>query len=130
MIGPGRRRHLLRHPLDCQDAAGERAITQTRLALAAEWADPDRADDELALAHQLLEPLDQRATTLLAQVAGLVRDAGTDHDVTDRATGLRTQITVAGLARLIPTLETASPTTTPSATPRTTSPPLSTACAG
>ncbi|MFF4754980.1 hypothetical protein ACWD5R_33195 [Streptomyces sp. NPDC002514] len=88
-------------------AAGERAIAQTRLALATAFADPERADDELALAHQLLEPLDQRATTLLAQVAGLIRDAGTDHDVTGRATLLRTHIDVAGLAWLTPLLETA-----------------------
>ncbi|MER6218837.1 hypothetical protein ABT213_33010 [Streptomyces sp. NPDC001674] len=42
-------------------AAGERAMMQVRLALAVSFADPDRADDELALAHQLLEGLDQRS---------------------------------------------------------------------
>ncbi|MFE9610984.1 tetratricopeptide repeat protein [Streptomyces sp. NPDC006012] len=89
------------------NAAGERAIAQTRLALATAFADPERADNELALARQLLEPLDQRATTLLAQVAGLVRDAGTNRDVPDRATLLRTHIDVAGLAWLTPLLETA-----------------------
>jgi hypothetical protein len=45
--------------------------------------------------RQLLGQLDQRATTLLAQVAPLVRDAGT-NDVTDRAAVLRTEIAVAG----------------------------------
>ncbi|MGW7261285.1 ATP/GTP-binding protein [Streptomyces sp. NPDC054834] len=89
------------------DAPGERAIAQTHIALVTAFADPARADDELALAHQLLAHLDQRATTLLAHVAALVRDAGTDHDVTDRATVLRTEITVAGLAWLTPLLETA-----------------------
>ncbi|MER5218271.1 hypothetical protein ABT063_49255 [Streptomyces sp. NPDC002838] len=88
------------------NAPGERAIAQTLLSLACAFTDPARADDELALAHQLLGQLDQRATTLLAQVAALVRDAGTD-DVTDRATVLRTEITVAGLAWLTPLLETA-----------------------
>ncbi|MFB6876067.1 hypothetical protein [Streptomyces sp. NPDC056323] len=42
------------------------------------FADPARAGDELALAHQLLTSLDQRSNTLLAQVAALIKDAGTD----------------------------------------------------
>ncbi|WP_042422173.1 ATP/GTP-binding protein [Streptacidiphilus anmyonensis] len=88
-------------------APGERAITQTRLALVTAFTDPDRADEEIALARQLLEPLDQRATDLLLQVATLVRDAGTDRGFTDRVTVLRTQIDVAGLPWLIPLLETA-----------------------
>ncbi|MGG7568836.1 hypothetical protein [Streptomyces sirii] len=71
------------------------------------FADPVRADDELALAHQLLEPLDQRATTFYADVAALLRDAGTDCDVTDRATVLHTEVTVAGLPWLTPLIETA-----------------------
>ncbi|MEY9997515.1 tetratricopeptide (TPR) repeat protein [Streptomyces sp. V4I8] len=86
------------------NAPGERAIAQTLLSLACAFTDPTRADDELALAHQLLGQLDQRATTLLAQVAALVRDAGT-NDVTDRAAVLRTEIAVAGLAWLTPLLE-------------------------
>ncbi|MEU5417802.1 ATP/GTP-binding protein [Streptomyces sp. NPDC020667] len=89
------------------DAPGERAIAQTLLSLACAFADPARADDELALAHQLLEPLDQRATHLYAGIAALLRDAGTHHDVTDRATVLRTEITVSGLAGYGPLLETA-----------------------
>ncbi|MEU1667114.1 hypothetical protein ABZ547_26650 [Streptomyces sparsogenes] len=81
---------------------------QTLLALVTAFTDPLRADDELALAHQYLAGLDQRATTLYAHVAALLRDAGTDHDdVTDRATVLRTEITVAGLPWLTPLLETA-----------------------
>ncbi|GAA2522858.1 ATP/GTP-binding protein [Streptomyces longisporus] len=87
------------------NAPGERAIAQALLSLACAFTDPARADDELALTHQLLGQLDQRATTLLAQVAALVRDAGT-NDVTDRAAVLRTEITVAGLAWLTPLLET------------------------
>ncbi|MFG2681279.1 ATP/GTP-binding protein [Streptomyces sp. NPDC048392] len=89
------------------DALGEQAIAQTHIALVTAFADPVRADDELALAHQLLDRLDQRATTLLAHVVALVRDAGTDRDVTGRATVLRTEINVAGLAWLTPLLETA-----------------------
>ncbi|WP_308124893.1 ATP/GTP-binding protein [Streptomyces sp. NEAU-YJ-81] len=89
------------------DAPGERAIAQTLLALVTAFAAPIRAADELALAHQYLAQLDQRATTLYAHVAALIRDAGTDHEVTDRATVLRTEIAVSGLAWLTPLLETA-----------------------
>ncbi|MET9954453.1 ATP/GTP-binding protein [Streptomyces sp. NPDC006339] len=77
-------------------AAGERAMMQVRLALAVSFADPVRADDELALAHQLLDGLDQRSNALLAQVAALIKDAGTDG-VTDRAQALHTDIDAAGL---------------------------------
>ncbi len=69
---------------------------QVRLALAVSFADPDRADDELALAHQLLDGLDQRSNTLLAQVVALIKDAGTSG-VTDRAQHLHTDIDAAGL---------------------------------
>ncbi|MFD0344170.1 hypothetical protein ACFVH0_36805 [Streptomyces sp. NPDC127117] len=77
-------------------AVGERAMTQVRLALALSFADPARAGDELALAHQLLNGLDQRSNTLLAQVVALIKDAGTD-DVTARAQGLHADIEAAGL---------------------------------
>ncbi|MFG2887590.1 ATP/GTP-binding protein [Streptomyces sp. NPDC048297] len=77
-------------------AAGERAMMQVRLALAVSFADPDRADDELALAHQLLDGLDQRSNTLLAQVVTLIKDAGTGG-VTDRAQHLHADIEAAGL---------------------------------
>ncbi|WP_030889963.1 hypothetical protein [Streptomyces sp. NRRL S-1868] len=77
-------------------AVGERAMMQVRLALAVSFADPVRADDELALAHQLLDGLDQRSNTLLAQVVALIKDAGTDG-VTDRARILHTDIDNAGL---------------------------------
>ncbi|WP_424893311.1 ATP/GTP-binding protein [Streptomyces sp. XH2] len=77
-------------------AAGERAMMQVRLALAAAFADPARADDELALAHQLLDGLDQLSNTLLAQVVALIKDAGTGG-VTGRARNLHTDIEAAGL---------------------------------
>ncbi|MGX1854590.1 hypothetical protein [Streptomyces sp. NPDC055299] len=90
------------------DAPGERAIAQTLLALVVAFADPLRADDELALAHQYLDHLDQRATTFYAAVAALVRDAGTEGDVINRATVLRTETTVAGLPWPTPLIETAT----------------------
>nr|WTB12031.1 hypothetical protein OG546_49570 [Streptomyces antimycoticus] len=89
------------------NAPGERAIAQTLLALVTSFTDPLRADDELTLAHQCLAQLDQRATTYYAAVAALVRDAGTDRDVTDRATALHTESTGAGLPWLTPLIHTA-----------------------
>ncbi|MFC6987100.1 hypothetical protein [Streptomyces cirratus] len=77
-------------------AAGERAMMQVRLAIAVSFADPVRADDELALAHLLLDGLDQRSNTLLAQVVALIKDAGT-HGVPDRAQSLHSDIEAAGL---------------------------------
>ncbi len=77
-------------------AAGERAMMQVRLALAISFADPVRAADELALAHQLLDGLDQRSNTLLALVVALIKDAGIP-DVTNRAQGLHAEIEAAGL---------------------------------
>ncbi|MFC4955650.1 ATP/GTP-binding protein [Streptomyces mauvecolor] len=87
------------------DAAGERAMAQVRLALATSFSDPVRADDELALAHQLLDGLDQRANTLLAQIAALIKDAGTDRDIVDRAHALQAEATTAGLPYLTRYLE-------------------------
>ncbi|MFD5618510.1 hypothetical protein [Streptomyces yangpuensis] len=81
---------------DQHGAAGERAMMQVRLALAVSFADPNRADDELALAHQLLDGLDQRSNTLLAQVVALIKDAGTDS-VIGRVQRLHAQIDAAGL---------------------------------
>lgn len=89
------------------DAPGERAIAQTHIALVAAFTDPHRADHELSLAHQFLAQLDQRATALLVQVVALVRDAGTDHNVTGRADVLRTEISVSGLTWINPLLDVA-----------------------
>ncbi|MFI1155100.1 hypothetical protein [Streptomyces sp. NPDC020817] len=74
-------------------------MMQVRLALAVSFADPDRADDELALAHQLLGGLDQRSSTLLAKVVALIKDAGTSG-VTNGAQGVNAEIEAAGLPSL------------------------------
>ncbi|MGW2866006.1 hypothetical protein [Streptomyces sp. NPDC001205] len=84
--------------------AGEQAIAQARLALTMAFTDPARADDEIALATQLLDGLTQRATALIVHIATLVRDAGAP-DVPDRAQVLRTELDVAGLTWLEPTLD-------------------------
>ncbi|MCX5589553.1 ATP/GTP-binding protein [Streptomyces erythrochromogenes] len=81
---------------EARGLVGERAMMQVRLALAVSFADPARAGDELALAHQLLEGLDQRSNTLLALVVALIKDAGIPG-VTDRAQGLHAEIEAAGL---------------------------------
>ncbi|MFJ7209449.1 ATP/GTP-binding protein [Streptomyces sp. NPDC098789] len=77
-------------------AAGERAMMQVRLALAVSFADPVRAGDELAFAHQLLDGLDQRSNTLLALAVALIKDAGIP-DVPGRAQSLHAEIEAAGL---------------------------------
>ncbi|MFJ9613451.1 hypothetical protein [Streptomyces noursei] len=91
---------------DAEDhgVAGERATSQAHLALAVAFADPGQADSEVALAQQLLDGLDLRATTLTVSIAALVRDAGT-HGIDDRARILRTEVEVAGVVALQATLE-------------------------
>lgn len=77
---------------------GEQAIAQAHLALTYAFADPTRADREITLAEQLLAGLDQRATTLTAQIAAIARDGGAPGPgVDDRAALLRTEITTAGI---------------------------------
>ncbi|MCZ4101077.1 ATP/GTP-binding protein [Streptomyces sp. H39-C1] len=86
--------------------AGERATAQAQRAFVIAFTDPERADDELDLAQQLLTGLDLRATTLTTRIAALIRDAGTsDTLVEERARQLRTDITVAGLASVEATLD-------------------------
>lgn len=77
---------------------GEQAIAQAHLALTTAFTDPARAEGEIAYAEQLLAGLDQRATTLTAQVADLVRIAGRGgDDFSDRADRLRTEISSSGI---------------------------------
>ncbi|HEY9369694.1 hypothetical protein [Streptomyces sp.] len=78
---------------------GEQAIAQTHLALAVAFTDPGRADDEIARAEQLLSGLDQRATRLTAQIAALVRHAGTSGpEFEDRAAVLRGEVIASGIS--------------------------------
>ncbi|MFJ2406627.1 ATP/GTP-binding protein [Streptomyces xanthochromogenes] len=86
--------------------AGEQAIAQARIALTTAFTDPARGDDEIALATQLLQGLSQRATALIVHIATLARDAGAD-EVPDRAQVLRSELHVAGLTWLEPTLDVA-----------------------
>src|SRR5579884_2097400 len=86
--------------------AGERAIAQTQLALAVAFGDPAQADDELDLAQHLLADLALRSTALTAQIAALLRDAGSaTARVEERAHLLRGEIEVSGLTTARPLLD-------------------------
>ncbi|WP_206189686.1 hypothetical protein [Streptomyces griseoruber] len=87
--------------------AGEAAHNQALRALALAFVDPVQADDELDLAERLLNGLDLRATTINAAIAAVIRDAGSPT-VEDRVRTLRTELDVAGLTSMTPTLETAA----------------------
>ncbi|MGC5346961.1 hypothetical protein PZB75_30345 [Streptomyces sp. AM 4-1-1] len=87
--------------------SGEAAHNQALRALATAFHDPHQADDELALAQQLLSNLNLRASTLNAAIAALIRDAGTPS-LNDRVQALRTEIDAAGLTSTTPTLELAA----------------------
>ncbi|NUH42865.1 ATP/GTP-binding protein [Streptomyces samsunensis] len=86
--------------------AGERATSQAQRAFVLAFTDPDRAEDELELAEQLLTGLTLRATTLTTHTAGLIRSAGTPGPaVEDRASVLRADIHTAGVTAAHATLE-------------------------
>ncbi|MFD3931754.1 ATP/GTP-binding protein [Streptomyces sp. NPDC058614] len=87
--------------------SGEAAHNQALRARAVAFYDPHQADDEIDLAEQLLAHLDLRATTINAAIAGLIRDAG-DPTLEDRVRALRTELDVAGLTSMTPTLEVAA----------------------
>ncbi|WP_432197110.1 ATP/GTP-binding protein [Streptomyces sp. bgisy027] len=87
--------------------SGEAAHNQALRALTVAFYDPQQADDEIDLAHQLLAGLDLRATTINAAIAALIRDAG-HPTLDDRIRALRTELDVAGLTSMAPTLELAS----------------------
>ncbi|MFJ4569055.1 ATP/GTP-binding protein [Streptomyces caelestis] len=86
--------------------AGEQATSQAQRAFVLAFTDPAVADDELALAQQLLTGLDLRATTLTTRIAALLRDAGRDDvGIDDRAQALRADIHTAGVTYTELTLE-------------------------
>jgi hypothetical protein len=85
---------------------GEAAHCQALRALAVAFLDPRQADDELDLAEQLLTGLDLRATTINAAIAALIRDAGSAA-VEDRVRALRSELDIAGLTSMTPTLDVA-----------------------
>ncbi|MFD4376836.1 hypothetical protein [Streptomyces sp. NPDC058486] len=74
--------------------AGERATSQGQRA----FTDPDCGTDEIELARHLLSGLTLRQTGHTIDMAALVRDAGTDRSVLDRAHVLGEEIRVSGVA--------------------------------
>ncbi|MFH8411275.1 ATP/GTP-binding protein [Streptomyces sp. NPDC018019] len=77
---------------------GEVAMSQAMRAFTLAFTDPATADDEIDLAEHLLAAVDLRAATLDARIAALLRDAGTDTGVEDRAQVLTAEISTSGLA--------------------------------
>ncbi|MGW9618736.1 ATP/GTP-binding protein [Streptomyces diastaticus] len=86
-----------RDEADHHGVAGERATSQTQRAFTLAFTDPTLADDEIDLAEQFLTGLDLKATTLTLNLAALLRDAGTNPAVDERAEALRTEARAAGL---------------------------------
>ncbi|MBT2509475.1 hypothetical protein J7I98_27100 [Streptomyces sp. ISL-98] len=84
--------------------SGEAAHNQALRALAVAFIDPHQADDEVDLVEQLLAHLDLRASRINAAIAALIRDAG-NLALEDRVQALRTELDVAGLTSVTPTLE-------------------------
>ncbi|NUK11157.1 ATP/GTP-binding protein, partial [Streptomyces lunaelactis] len=84
--------------------SGEAAHNQALRALAVAFFDPHQADDEVDLAEQLLAHLDLRASRINTAIAALIRDAG-NPGLEDRVRALRTELDVAGLTSVTPTLE-------------------------
>ncbi len=97
-----------RNEAEDHGVTGERATSQAQRAFAIAFTHPERADDEIELAEQLLTGLDLRATTLTTRIATLIRDAGTTGNWDDRAHRLRAEISVAGLVSAQVTLELAA----------------------
>ncbi|GHB80249.1 hypothetical protein GCM10010331_79730 [Streptomyces xanthochromogenes] len=64
------------------------------------FADPVPATDGLALAHQFLNGLDQRANRILAQVA-VLKDSGSNPGIVDRAGALQAEAEAVSLPYLI-----------------------------
>ncbi|MER6477150.1 hypothetical protein [Streptomyces filamentosus] len=79
-------------------AAGGRVTSQAQRAFALAFPDPDLAASEIGLASQLVSGLTLRQTGHTIDMAALLRDAGTDHGVLNRAHVLREEIRVSGVA--------------------------------
>lgn len=89
---------------DQHAVAGEVAHNQALRALAVAFLGQEQADDELDLAEQLLTGLALRATRINAAIAHLVRNAG-NPAFDNRVRALRTELDIAGLTSMAPTLE-------------------------
>jgi len=77
--------------------AGQAALAQASLSLAASFEDRALAAAQIALAEDLLSGIRQNWSETHVGIARLVRDAGIDADMPDRAAGLALQAEEGGL---------------------------------
>ncbi|WP_399931872.1 hypothetical protein [Streptomyces kanamyceticus] len=76
---------------------GEAAMSQAMRAFTLAFTPDPTTDDEIDLGEHLLAQVDLRAATLYVRIAALLRDAGTDTGVEDRAQVLAAEISTSGL---------------------------------
>ncbi|MEU5978706.1 hypothetical protein [Streptomyces sp. NPDC047315] len=79
-------------------AIGEAAMVQVHLAFACAFADRSRAEAELELAQRLLSRISTHSSETTARIADVVRDAGWEADLSERAAVLFAEIEHSGLA--------------------------------
>ncbi|MGX1885757.1 hypothetical protein [Streptomyces sp. NPDC055287] len=84
---------------------GEHATSQAQRAFVLAFTNPERADDEVELARHLITGLNLRQTGHTIEIATLVRDAGTQRDLEDRARILREEIHTSGITHAAAALE-------------------------
>ncbi|MET8826505.1 ATP/GTP-binding protein [Streptomyces sp. NPDC004610] len=77
--------------------SGEAAMSQAMRAFTFAFTTDPATDDEIDLGEHLLSQVDLRAATLDVRIAALLRDAGTDRGVEDRAQILAAEISRSGL---------------------------------
>ncbi|MFJ2771268.1 hypothetical protein [Streptomyces sp. NPDC087300] len=77
--------------------SGEAAMAQAMRAFTLAFTTEPTVDDEIDLGEHLLAQVDLRAATLDVRIAALLRDAGTDTGVEDRAQVLAAEISTSGL---------------------------------
>ncbi|WP_332880964.1 ATP/GTP-binding protein [Streptomyces sp. NBC_00564] len=77
--------------------SGEAAMSQAMRSFTLAFTTDPTTDDEIDLGEHLLAQVDLRAATLDVRIAALLRDAGTDTGVEDRAQVLAAEINTSGL---------------------------------
>ncbi|MFJ9624728.1 ATP/GTP-binding protein [Streptomyces sp. NPDC101181] len=77
--------------------SGEAAMAQAMRAFTLAFTSDPSADAEIDLGEHLLAQVDLRAATLDVRIAALLRDAGTDAGVEERAQALAAEISTSGL---------------------------------
>ncbi|WP_326600308.1 ATP/GTP-binding protein [Streptomyces sp. NBC_01803] len=80
---------------------GEAALSQACLAFAAAFQDRQRAQEQIDRARSMLGQADIRWATVQVSIAELLRDAGNDGDVQDRAEAVVREAEVGGLSSSI-----------------------------